>query len=447
MSVLTTAQLEDLAHDGMARPPGLSRHDSHVGHLVREAPILPESVTCGAIAERLTRHPEISVIVIRTASDTYAMVDRANYLPRYLDRFNRDLYARKPISSLMDKTPLIVDWNMPIERVGLLAASGNLDSIPSAFIIVRDGACAGIGMGADLMRAIAGKAQERLLNLQHALDNLVQAQTFASLGRLVAGVAHEINTPIGVGLTAASHLRSRLSEMKDRFLSNQLTRSDLVGFATTADEASSIIVENIERAAELIRSFKSVAVDRTMAERRQFNLLEVIQNTRRSLGLSLRQRQLEITVECGADIEMDSYPGSLAQVLASLMLNAATHGFDVGQNGEFLVAVTPHEEFIEFLCSDNGRGIPADNLVHIFKPFFTTLRGRGGSGLGLHIAHNIVTQILGGTITCESAVGVGTTFRMRLPRIVGSETAANQTVALHQIYEPASLAAETEKNG
>jgi signal transduction histidine kinase len=129
---------------------------------------------------------------------------------------------------------------------------------------------------------------------------------------------------------------------------------------------------------------------------------------------------------------MDSYPGPLAQVLANLMLNAATHGFDEGENGQFTVAVTTSGETVDILCKDNGCGIPPENLAHIFEPFFTTRRGRGGSGLGLHIAHNIVTQVLGGSIHCESTAGLGTTFRMRLPKVVGSEPNGG----LHQIYGP-----------
>lgn len=378
--------------------PLLRGADSVVGMLARPAPIVPDTTTCGAIAETFSNGTDTPAIIIRMAADRYGLVDRASFLQRYLVSFNRELYQRKSIANLMDAKPLVVDWTTPIDRAGILAAGEGGEILRSAFIIVRDGACMGIGLGIDLMRMVAKEAVERLRHLHQTQDHLVQAQTFASLGRLVAGVAHEINTPIGVSLTAASHMRDRVAEVLKLFNERRLRQSDLVGFAAAADEASSIIVQNIERAAGLIKSFKSVAADQTTAERRRFNLLELIKDTGRSVSPELRKNNVNLSVKCDPGITMDSYPGALTQALTNLMFNAAIHAFEPGQQGRFEVTALSVGDWVEIKCADNGRGIPVSDLKHVFEPFFTTRRSQGGTGLGLHIVHNIVTQILDGTI-------------------------------------------------
>lgn len=405
-----------------AAPGGLRGRT--VGQLLRPAPLLPPSMNCGAVAELFAERPDAPGFVIgapdgHRGGGRLGLVDRATFLPRYLERYNRDLFRAKPIGLLMDHRPLVVDAETPIGQVGLLVTKEKQEALKTGFIITRDGAYAGIGIGLDLVRTIALEAQEALAELRDAQASLVQAQTFASLGRLVAGVAHEINTPIGVGLTAASHLRGRAGAFKTLFQENRLKRSDLAGFVAVAEEASAIIMTNIERAAELIKSFKQVAVDQTSAERRRFRLAELIDVTQVSLAPALRQRRLDIGVGCPGDIEMDSYPGPLTQVLTNLILNAAIHAFDENEAGRLVLEVVGRPDRVEIECRDNGRGIAPDHRVRIFEPFFTTRRGQGGTGLGLHVVHNIVTQILQGTIHCDSELGVGTSFHISLPRRLG----------------------------
>ena len=326
----------------------------------------------------------------------------------------------------MDHDPLLLEWDTPLDKAGLLVAPNDAGAIRPVFIITRNGECVGIGTGVELMRMIVREAQARVLDLRHTQTQLVQAQTFASLGRLVAGVAHEINTPIGISLTAATHMRERVNELTTLFTEKRLRESDFRTFAASADEATSIVVQNVERAADLIRSFKSVAVDQTSAERRTFNLRQLIDDIIRSLSPALRNSQASVVADCSAEIEMDSYPGPLTQVLTNLFINALTHAFDSSHDGKLVLTVREKGALVEIVCSDNGRGISAENLKRVFEPFFTTRRAQGGTGLGLHIVHNIVTQILGGEIVCKSSAGLGTSFFITLPRAVDRSSAEGE---------------------
>jgi len=237
------------------------------------------------------------------------------------------------------------------------------------------------------------------------------------MGRLVAGVAHEINTPVGVSLTAASLLRSQIDEVVSKYADNTLRRSDFTKFGEVAAEAAAIIVDNINRAAGLITSFKNVAVDQASAERRVFNLKDLIENTVRSLGPTLRKTRVEVAVVCDAVVQMESYPGPLSQVITNLTMNAVAHGFAPEAEGLVTIAAEIQGDKVALKFSDNGKGIAPANLARIFEPFFTTKRSEGGTGLGLHIVHNLVSQLLGGKIECASTLGQGTTFRIIMPLV------------------------------
>jgi signal transduction histidine kinase len=234
-------------------------------------------------------------------------------------------------------------------------------------------------------------------HLHQAQDSLLQAEKMAALGSLVAGVAHEINTPIGTALTAASHLGERTSDFRALLQGGKLKKSDADRYLETATEASAIMVATIGRAAELIQSFKQVAVDQSTDIRRGFNLAEYIGEILLSLRPRLRQTAHTVSVDCPDDLEIDSYPGALSQVLTNFVMNSLVHGFAEGQVGAIAISAQlqgPDTVMIRY--TDTGRGIPEKNLAKIFEPFFTTKRGSGGTGLGLHIVYNIVAQSLGG---------------------------------------------------
>ena len=254
-----------------------------------------------------------------------------------------------------------------------------------------------------------------IVNLRNAQQQLVQSEKMAALGGLVAGVAHEINTPIGVGVTAASHLAMKLDQYNKRYRSGQLTRSDFEAMLGTGLESSEMILANLERAAELIRSFKQVAVDQSSGEARAFKLTNYIDEILRSLHPKLKRTQHVVEVECDGDVSIYSFPGAFSQIITNLVMNSLVHGFEGMEAGTITIRVTKRDNWVCLEYADNGKGIAQEYIKKVFDPFFTTKRGSGGSGLGLHIVFNLVTQTLGGRIECFSTPGEGVLFKIDCP--------------------------------
>ncbi|MBF0460100.1 MAG: HAMP domain-containing histidine kinase [Magnetococcales bacterium] len=257
--------------------------------------------------------------------------------------------------------------------------------------------------------------QKTLVMVKQTQSQLVEAEKMASLGSLVAGVAHEINTPVGTGVTAASFLERKSRECAAQLADGSLRKSELESFFRDVIESTQMIFHNLNRAAELVRSFKQVAVDRTNEERRTFRLHEYIDHILLSLRPRLKKTQHTVTVECPETLEIDSYPGAFSQIISNLIVNSLLHGFQEHEAGKILFQVTRREGDILFCYSDNGRGMEEKDRLRVFEPFFTTARHRGGSGLGLHIVFNLVTQSLGGTICCISSPGQGTRYEISIP--------------------------------
>ncbi|TJZ66138.1 sensor histidine kinase [Chitiniphilus eburneus] len=247
--------------------------------------------------------------------------------------------------------------------------------------------------------------------------SLVQSEKMASLGSLVAGVAHEVNTPVGVILTSASVLSEETAAFRERVQAGQVKKSDLQGYCDTAGESAALILNNAQRAASLIQSFKQVAVDQTSEARRTFELRQYLSEILTSLTPALHRRPIEIKLDCPRAIELDGFPGALSQIVTNLLTNALTHAFDDDEAGVIGLSATGEGNTVTLTFSDNGRGIPQQHLARVFDPFFTTRRGQGGSGLGLHLVYNLVTQTLGGEIVVQSEIGQGTTFYILLPRV------------------------------
>lgn len=258
--------------------------------------------------------------------------------------------------------------------------------------------------------------QRALEELRHTQAQLVQADKLAALGSLVAGVAHELNTPIGNALMAVSTLRERVRGFQERMASG-LRRSDLDGFVQQVSIAEDIAERNLHRAADLVTSFKQVAVDQTSSQRRVFELDELVREILLTLQPMLKRTPFVVEVDIPAGIRLDSYPGPLGQVLANLVQNAVVHGLGDQPAGHIVLAARSDGDALTLSVRDDGRGIPAHLHERIFEPFFTTRLGQGGSGLGLHIVHNIVTGMLGGRIALESEAGRGTTFRITCPLV------------------------------
>ncbi len=270
----------------------------------------------------------------------------------------------------------------------------------------------------DGLRASKEKAESALLELNAAQQNLIDAERLAALGGLVAGVAHEVNNPIGISLTVASSF-ARRAEMFEAELKSDgpLRRSQLEDFVRTSRDASQQLVGNLHRAAELIQSFKQVAVDRSHAERRQFSLSEATDQIIASLRPVLKRSPITLSVDVPEGLVIDGYPGSYGQILTNLFLNAANHAFADGRSGAITISAKPRgNDDIEIIFADNGAGMTPDVQRQAFDPFFTTRRNEGGTGLGLHIVYNLVRQQLGGRMMLESRLGQGTTFRIIMPR-------------------------------
>jgi signal transduction histidine kinase len=262
------------------------------------------------------------------------------------------------------------------------------------------------------------EAEDALVRLRETQETLVQSEKLASLGALVAGVAHEINTPVGIALSCASHLSDAVKDLRGKFEADDIAEDDFERFMDTAADTSRLVLANCERAAGLIRSFKQVAVDRTSAERRRFDLGEAIAETLASLAPGLRLGGHTVAVDCPPGIVVDGFPGALSQILTNLVMNSATHAFDPGTHGHLSVTVTtPDEESVRLVYADDGNGVPEDFRGRIFDPFFTTRRGNGGTGLGLHIAYNLATGPMQGSLALDPA-GPGATFVLTFPRSI-----------------------------
>ena len=253
-----------------------------------------------------------------------------------------------------------------------------------------------------------------LHQLHAAQDKLVQSEKMAVLGTLVAGVAHEVNTPVGVGVSAASTLQEFTQQLRRQFESGSLGRSQLAQFIDLAEESTRLILHNLSRAASLIQGFKQVAVDQSSDERRRFLLKPYLQEVMGNLKPLLRPHQHQL--HCPEELWVNSYPGALAQIITNLVSNSVQHGFAPEQAGSLTLTAQARDGEIELSYHDNGSGIPAEHQGKVFDPFFTTRRGSGGSGLGLHIVYNLVTQRLGGRIELHSQPGEGTRFTLYFPQ-------------------------------
>lgn len=258
---------------------------------------------------------------------------------------------------------------------------------------------------------------ETLQNLEGTRHELVQNEKNAALGALVAGVAHELNTPIGNALLVCSTISDKIKEL-EIISETKFTRKALKDFFTDTHHGTAILQQNLERAASLISSFKQLSADQHSEQRREFRLLDVVDETRLAMMPSIRQTPHTFNVDIDPDIVMDAYPGPLSQIFINFINNALLHAFDNMPQGHMLLNARKYEsDSVEVIFSDDGNGIPAAILRRVFEPFFTTKLGKGGSGLGMHLAHTVITQIFGGRIEIHSLPGEGTSIRMVLPLI------------------------------
>ncbi len=258
--------------------------------------------------------------------------------------------------------------------------------------------------------------EESLDKLQRTQKEMVQSAKMAALGDLVAGVAHEVNTPIGVSVTAASFLAERTRQLRELYEKGEMKRSDLEKYLALAEESSGSVLSNLERAAELVQSFKKVAADQSSEEKRAFELKNYLEQILVSLRPQFKRTPHTVTVECPEGLTLDSYPGAIMQIMSNLIMNSLIHGFADGTPGDIQVRVEEVGTDVVLAYKDTGVGMDGEQKARIFDPFYTTRRGSGGTGLGMNIVYNLVTQTLKGSILLETSPGHGAMFLLTLPK-------------------------------
>ncbi len=321
-------------------------------------------------------------------------------------------------------------------RTGIPATGGELGQLATAFDSMAEGLErkeAERSMAEEQLQRLNEQLEERveqrteqlaganrdlgqtLEDLRRTQSQLIMSEKLAALGELVAGVAHEINTPVGVALSASSTLSEKTSVLADLFTRGEMKRSDLAGFLEDSREGMAMMLVNLNRASDLIRSFKMVAVDQVSEARRVFSIKAYIEEVLLSLRPKLKKTAHTVEIVCDDHLMIESYPGAFSQILTNFIINSLVHAFAPDQAGLIRIEVVKTESGIELLYADNGQGMTEAVCAKIFEPFFTTARSQGSTGLGLHIVFNVVTRTLGGTIACESAPGQGTRFRVVIP--------------------------------
>ena len=254
-----------------------------------------------------------------------------------------------------------------------------------------------------------------LEELRTTQEYMLRAEKMAALGNLVAGMSHEINTPVGIGITASSHLEQMVRDLKELCQNKEINRTQLEEYLEDICQASQIIKSNLSRAAHLVSSFKQVSVDQSSEALRRFVVLQYLDEIITSLQPQLKNNQHPICIECPEDLTVTTYPGALYQIISNLVLNSLFHAFDDEKEGRISIQVERQDKDLKIIYKDNGKGMDKRVQDRIFEPFFTTRRGRGGTGLGLYVIYNVITQKLGGSIRCNSEPGKGTEFVVNFP--------------------------------
>lgn len=259
------------------------------------------------------------------------------------------------------------------------------------------------------------KLDHSLHKLEETQDQLVESKKMAALGALVAGVAHEINTPIGIGITASSLITQEIKELKSLLISENLSQSKLEQFLDIIEESSDLTTRNLQRVGNLVSDFKEVAVNQRSMKKRQTRINHTIQNACIMLAPTLTEQKVVLIPQFGPEIDCQTYESAIDQIITNLITNTLNHAFHQQEAGIINISTKLENQQVEILFSDNGKGIEAHLIEKIFEPFYTTRRGSGGMGLGLHIIYNLVTEILAGKIHCTSQLNQGTQFTITFP--------------------------------
>lgn len=269
--------------------------------------------------------------------------------------------------------------------------------------------------GKDEISTLSKSFNAMIQSLNYAQEGIIQSEKLSSLGSLVAGVSHEINTPLGIAVTIGTTIKEQVEEFVPLLKTGKMKLSDLDVFEQQLHEGFVLLLPSLEKASALIHNFKQVAVDQTSEVRRNFKLAEVVQETLATLHHKIKNSEITCEVDIDDEISMDSYPGALGQIITNLFNNALIHGFDNLNQGNIKLIAYQQNKHVFLTVSDDGKGILDENIGKLFDPFFTTKLGEGGSGLGLNIIYNLITSVMGGDIKVTN--DVRTTFTLTLPLI------------------------------
>ena len=335
---------------------------------------------------------------------TAGMTDKAHLFTGY--ELGAVDYLVKPIESIVLRSKVNVFCELYQQRMEIEYHKSNLE------VQVKERTAELTALNEQL----ESRVQERTRELQHALQQMMESERLASLGSIVAGVAHELNTPLGNCVSLSSTLQGEAQLLANEVAAGKLRRSAFEQFLACQVQGHELLTRNLERASELVESFKHVAVDQTSNKRRKFDLKKAVEENIMTLEQMYKKTPFSMTLDLQPGIGLDSYPGPVGQIITNFTANALAHAFDGRTYGTMSLSTRLlNVETVEMIFCDDGVGIPAHNLKHVFDPFFTTKLGKGGSGLGLSIVHSLVTQVLGGTVSVDSSLEKGTTFTVILP--------------------------------
>lgn len=399
-----------------------SQQINGIGHYYAYAPIpdtnwsLGVTVPIKEITDAVSVLTDISAIII-----AFVLIFAAIVIAWFARRISKpievlDEATRRIAAGDTSAVNLNIDTN---DEIGRLGQSFELMSKNLHFLLTDNTA---------LQREIAERLRiekelaQANIELNTSLDELkrmqaylVQSEKMAALGGLVAGVAHEINTPVGISLTASSYLAEATKQFITLCQDGTVRKQDLKHYLEALAQSSAIIQVNLERAAQLIQSFKQVSLDQVTEDQRVFNVKKYLEEILLSLHAKTKSTKHHITIDCPADLMINGFPGAFAQVVTNLIMNSLIHAYEPEAEGNIHLQLQRENEHMLFTYSDDGAGMPQAVLNNIFEPFFTTKRGSGCSGLGLYTVYRIITQKFGGTIECDSAPGKGAIFRIHMP--------------------------------
>lgn len=301
------------------------------------------------------------------------------------------------------------------KNVGLIAYIAKLHKESSMFVYDMNVTIYNLlGIAIDRNLAMTD-LKDTLESLKKTQDQLIESEKLVSLGSLITGVAHEINNPIGVAITASTYLENLTLQLKELFETNKLSKAELIKIMEKSTESVKILLSKLQQASNLIKSFKQIAVDNTIDEKRIFNVKDYLSDVILSLNAKLKRKGITVDLECPEDLQFYCNPGEISQVFTNLIVNSITHAYDDESNGRISIKFAKKKDCLEIEYADDGKGMEKEVIARAFEPFFTTKKGSEGSGLGLNVISNIIKQKFGGTIECESEYNIGTRFLIRLP--------------------------------